>query len=98
MNKKGFTLMEMLMVMFIISILLLLMIPNIAKQKKGVDKTGCESFASMVETQLTAYELIEGSEATSLDQLKEAGYINSTTCSDGTSLSLNDGDVIINEK
>ncbi len=97
MNKKGFTLLEMLMVMFIITVLLLLTIPNITKHKDAVETTGCESFADVVQTQVEAYELIEGEEPTSISQLYSEGYITSETCSDGTTLSLNDGQVSINE-
>lgn len=97
MNKKGFTLLEMLMVMFIITVLLLLTIPNITKHKDAVEETGCESFADVVQTQVEAYELIEGEEPSSISQLYNAGYITSETCSDGTTLSLNDGQVTINE-
>lgn len=97
MNNKGFTLLEMLMVMFIITILLLLTIPNITKHKDSVEKTGCQSFADVVQTQVEAYELIEGKEASSISQLYNEGYITSETCSDGTTLSLTDGQVTVNE-
>ncbi len=95
MNKKGFTLLEMLLVMFIITVLLLLTIPNITKQKKSVEKTGCEAYADVVETQVAAYELSENKEVSSLEQLKEAGYITSTTCNDGTTLVLNGSEVSV---
>lgn len=96
-NNQAFTLLEMLMVMFIISILLLLTIPNITKHKDGVDDTGCEAYADMVQTQVSAYEMVEGELPTSLDQLMSAGYITSTTCSDGTTLTLSGSEVTVNE-
>lgn len=86
-NNKGFTLLEMLMVIFIISILLLLTIPNITKHKDSVEETGCEAYADMVQTQATAYELAEG-EVPTLAQLQASGYIPSTTCEDGSALVL----------
>ncbi len=95
MNKEGFTLLEMLLVMFIITVLLLLTIPNITKQKKSVEKTGCEAYADVVETQVAAYELSENKEVSSLEELKAAGYITSTTCSDGTALVLNGSEVSV---
>lgn len=97
MNNRGFTLLEMLMVMFIIAILLLLTIPNITKHKASVEDTGCESYADMVQTQVSSYELIEGDLPTSLDQLVSSGYITSATCSDGTTLSLSGSDVTVNK-
>lgn len=95
-NSNAFTLLEMLMVMFIIAVLLLLTIPNITKHKDGVEDTGCEAYADMVQTQVTAYEMVEGELPTSLSQLESAGYITSTTCSDGTTLSLNGSEVTVN--
>lgn len=94
-NDDGFTLLEMLMVMFVISVLLLLTIPNITKHKAGIDETGCESYADMVQTQAMAYELMEGEQPQSLEQLQSSGYITSTTCADGTTLILSDNDVSV---
>lgn len=96
-NNKAFTLLEMLMVMFIISVLLLLTIPNITKHKSGVEDTGCEAYADMVQTQVSAYEMVEGELPSSLDQLVSAGYITSATCSDGTALTLSGSEVIVNK-
>ena len=36
-NQKGFTLIEMVMVLFIISVLMLLIVPNVVKQKNQID-------------------------------------------------------------
>ncbi len=93
MNKKGFTLLEMLLVMFIITVLLLLTIPNITGHKNKVEETGCESYADVVQTQVSAYELIEGRLPTSLNQLKNKGYITETKCSNGSSLILEGSEV-----
>jgi len=97
-NNKAFTLLEMLMVMFIISVLLLLTIPNITKHKKSVDERGCETYADSVQTQVTAYEMIEGNLPSSIEQLKNEGYIHSATCSDGTSLILSGSEVKVGSK
>lgn len=92
-KNEGFTLLEMLMVMFIISILLLLTIPNITKHKEGVDETGCEAYSDMVQTQVSAYEMVEGELPGSLDALVSGGYIPSASCSDGTNLTLSGSEV-----
>ncbi len=94
-DSAGFTLLEMLMVMFIISILLLLTIPNITKQKENVDETGCEAYADFVQTQVTAYDLAEGNPPSSIQTLVSNGYIPDATCSDGTALRLNGSDVSV---
>ncbi len=96
-NEKGFTLLEMLMVMFIIAVLLLLTIPNITKHKESVDERGCQTYADTVQTQVSAYEMVEGKLPGSLEELVSAGYIPSTTCNDGTTLSLNGSEVNVNE-
>lgn len=96
-NEEGFTLLEMLMVMFIIAVLLLLTIPNITKHKESVDERGCQTYADTVQTQVSAYEMVEGKLPGSLDELVSAGYIPSTTCSDGTTLSLSGSEVNVNE-
>lgn len=96
-DKKGFTLLEMLMVMFIIAVLLMLTIPNITKHKEGVDERGCLTYADTVQTQVSAYEMAEGELPTSLEQLVSAGYIPSTTCKNGKGLILNGSEVNVAE-
>lgn len=94
MNNKGFTLLEMLMVVFIIATLLILTIPNITKHKTEVEATTCDAYQDMIETQVVAYEMIEGS-TPSVGDLVSGGYIDSDTCPDGSSFSINgDGEVV----
>lgn len=92
-DKAAFTLLEMLMVMFIIAVLLMLTIPNITKHKEGVDERGCLTYADTVQTQVSAYEMAEGKLPGSLEELVNAGYIPSTTCKNGTALTLSGSDV-----
>ncbi len=96
-NNNAFTLLEMLMVMFIISVLLLLTIPNITKHKASVDEKGCQTYADVVQTQVSAYEMVEGELPRSLSQLVKAGYISTETCSDGTALVLNESEVNVRQ-
>lgn len=42
MNQKGFTLIEMLIVLLIISVLILITVPNLTKHNDTVDEKGCE--------------------------------------------------------
>lgn len=56
-NKKAFTLIEMLLVLLIISLLLILIIPNIAKQSSHIQTTSCEAQLKMVDSQIEAYSL-----------------------------------------
>ena len=56
-NKRAFTLIEMLLVLLIISLLLILIIPNIAKQSSHIQSTGCDAQIKMIESQVEAYTL-----------------------------------------
>ena len=48
-RQNGFTLIEMLIVLLIISILILITVPNIAKHFATIDKKGCDAYVSMVQ-------------------------------------------------
>lgn len=59
-SDKGFTLIEMIIVLFVISIIMLLIIPNISKNKESIDTKGNEAFVTVVQTQLDLYTMNEG--------------------------------------
>ncbi|WP_369008817.1 competence type IV pilus major pilin ComGC, partial [Larkinella sp. C7] len=61
---KAFTLIEMLVVLLIISVLLLLFVPNLAKQKDKVKDTGGSAVVKVVESQAELYELNHSDDAT----------------------------------
>lgn len=69
---KGFTLIEMLVVLGIISILLLLFVPNLSKQKEAIQKKGDAAIVKIVESQMDIYELDHGVRPTAeeLEKLK----------------------------
>lgn len=56
-NNKGFTLVEMILVLFIISVLLILVIPNVVQQKKKIDNQGTEALMTVIETQIELFLL-----------------------------------------
>ncbi|MDV2580976.1 competence type IV pilus major pilin ComGC [Alkalibacillus haloalkaliphilus] len=93
-NNKGFTLIEMLIVLFIISVLLILTIPNVIKHNSFVDDTGCEAYVDLVQSQAQLYKLEEGSYPSELDELVD-DYIPSATCPDESELLLNNGRVTV---
>ncbi|MDX8046000.1 competence type IV pilus major pilin ComGC [Gracilibacillus sp. S3-1-1] len=82
-NNKGFTLIEMLIVLAVISILLLLFIPNLANKSKNLNEQGCDALMQLVENQLISYELDEGQKPDTLDELEENDYVESLTCNGG---------------
>ncbi|HEL2475265.1 TPA: prepilin-type N-terminal cleavage/methylation domain-containing protein [Streptococcus suis] len=73
-KKKAFTLVEMLVVLGIISLLLLIFVPNLSKQKDAIQKKGNAAVVKVVESQMELYELEHDKEATVAD-LQADGYI-----------------------
>ncbi|HEM3213122.1 competence type IV pilus major pilin ComGC [Streptococcus suis] len=74
MKVKGFTLVEMLVVLGIISLLLLLFVPNLSQQKDAIQKKGDAAVVKVVESQMELYELEHDKETTVAD-LQAKGYI-----------------------
>lgn len=73
-KKKAFTLVEMLVVLGIISLLLLIFVPNLSQQKNAIQKKGDAAVIKVVESQMELYELEHDKEATVAD-LQADGYI-----------------------
>ena len=48
-QQNGFTLIEMLIVLLIISILILITIPNVTKHFATIDEKGCAAYINMVQ-------------------------------------------------
>ena len=71
---KAFTLVEMLVVLLIISVLLLLFVPNLTKQKEAVNDKGKAAVVKVVESQAELYSL-EKNEDASLRKLQDDGRI-----------------------
>lgn len=65
---------EMLVVLGIISILLLLFVPNISEQKEAIQKKGDAAIVKIVESQMDIYELEHGVRPTA-EELKNLGMI-----------------------
>lgn len=75
-KKSGFTLIEMVIVLFIVGILMLLIIPNVAKQHESAQAKGDQAIVEMVQSQERMY-MIDNSTKTkpSIDTLVSDGYI-----------------------
>ena len=94
---KAFTLVEMLVVLLIISVLLLLFVPNLTKQKEAVNDKGKAAVVKVVESQAELYSLDKNEDA-SLSKLQADGRItkeqakayNEYYAKQGTSQSVSD--------
>lgn len=95
-NEKGFTLIEMMIVLLVISVLLIITIPNIAKHNSSINTKGCEAFVKMVQAQVQAYELDKKQLPTTVQDLAKEGYLRTgeTSCPDGRDITIGaDGEV-----
>ena len=75
-NKDGFTLIEMLIVLFIIAILLILIIPNITKNIDTAKDKSSEAYEKTVQSQVTAYEINEKDKDVTFEKLVEKHYLD----------------------
>ena len=89
-NERGFTLVEMLVVLLIISILILITIPNVSKHFASIDKKGCDAYVQMIQGQVQAYKLENKNFPTSMDDLVTAGYVPETNkgCPNGEQVTI----------
>lgn len=72
---KGFTLVEMLVVLLIISVLMLLFVPNLTKQKEAVTEKGNAAVVKVVESQAELFEVNHTNEKATLSKLVNEGTI-----------------------
>lgn len=92
-SEDGFTLIEMLLVLLVISVLIILIIPNIAAQSSNVQDTGCEAQVRMVQSQIEAYTLNEGSPPSGISSLvPEYLTTGQTTCANGDNITVSNGE------
>ncbi|RFU61952.1 competence type IV pilus major pilin ComGC [Bacillus sp. V59.32b] len=93
-NEKGFTLIEMLVVLLVISVLLIITIPNITKHQSNIQTKGCDAFVKMVQAQVQAYEMDNNRLPANVGELKSEGYLKQTSCPNGDNINL-DADGVV---
>lgn len=89
-NQKGFTLIEMLIVLMIISVLIILIVPNLSDKSKEVYDKGCSALTSVVQAQADAYYIENNNYPGNLEVLQTAGYITQEqqSCPDKSKLTI----------
>ena len=76
-KNKGFTLIELLVCLFIIGLMMLLIIPNIAQQRKTAQEKSDEAIVNVVKTQQQSYMLQKNTkEVPTVDELLKEKYID----------------------
>ncbi|MEI5908091.1 competence type IV pilus major pilin ComGC [Bacillus spongiae] len=94
-NEKGFTMIEMMIVLLVISVVLLLAIPNLTNRSDSINDKGCEALVTMIEGQVEAYKLDFNATPGSIDDLVNEGYLktNQNVCSNGKTYVISNGKV-----
>ncbi|MBU8879368.1 prepilin-type N-terminal cleavage/methylation domain-containing protein [Bacillus sp. FJAT-29790] len=89
-SENGFTLIEMMIVLLVISVLLIITIPNITKHNSKINSKGCEAFVKMVQAQAQAYEIDKRKPPADVDELVREEYLNEdeTSCPNGDKISI----------
>lgn len=95
-NEKGFTLIEMMVVLLVITVLILIALPNVTKHSANINDKGCDALIQMVQGQTEAYRM-ENNEIPTIEELNTAGYLRDSDakCPNGKTLTINPkGDVV----
>jgi competence protein ComGC len=77
-KRSGFTLLEMSIVLFIISLLVLIMLPNLSQQRKHANNIHGKAMVSVIQTQVDAYENEFGTANVTLEELKNNNYLTAS--------------------
>lgn len=98
-NQKGFTLIEMLIVMLIITVLIAIAIPNVSKQTSAVDDKGCKAFVQMVQGQVESYRM-DLKAVPTITELVDEGYLKTgeTNCPNGDIVNISTDGVVSSSK
>ncbi len=95
--NKGFTLIEMVVVVAVIGALFLLTIPNVSLVLDLFLEKGCQAQLKVIDTALIEYRLMQDEEAQSIEDLVDAELISEaqTTCQTQL-ISIEDGKATLN--
>ncbi len=94
-KESAFTLIEMMIVLFVITILLLITIPNVTKHQTSISNKGCEGLENMVQAEIQAYQIDHNKLPASIDDLKKGYLKEDPVCPDGRKIVISNGDAVI---
>lgn len=94
-NNAAFTLIEMIIVLMIISILLLIAIPNMTKNSSVANSKGCDATIELLQAQMGAYEIEKNERPANLEVLKTEKFVDKIVCPDNTPLKLDDNGRVV---
>ncbi|HSU80122.1 MAG TPA: competence type IV pilus major pilin ComGC [Candidatus Angelobacter sp.] len=90
-TERGFTMIEMMIVLLIISILLLIAVPNMTKSNAVVKQKSCEATVKLLQSEVAQYDMENTTPLANLSTLQTEGYVDQITCPDGGTLVLDNG-------
>ncbi|MGX6978832.1 competence type IV pilus major pilin ComGC [Vagococcus elongatus] len=74
-SYSGFTLIEMLIVLFIIAVLVLIFVPNLSSQKEEITKQGNEALTKVVHSQVELFLMNGETDALNYENLVKLKYL-----------------------
>lgn len=88
-DEKGFTLIEMMVVLLVITVLLLVALPNVTKHSANINKKGCSALIQMVQGQVESYRM-DTQQIPTLSDLQTEGYLKDKNpqCPNGNTLTI----------
>lgn len=99
MNKKGFTLVEMIFSISIILVILLLVIPNVTSKNALIKDRSCDALLEVVNSQILLYEIENGYLPTDIDDLTKGSkpYLNEKQgiCPNGKRIEIDEGQAYV---
>ncbi len=92
--KKGFTILEMILVLSVISLIFLITLPNIQQKNEIIQKKGCEALIEVVNSQILLYELENLETPSDISQLIDGGYLKEgqQRCPNGLQIQIVEGE------
>ena len=80
-DERGFTLIEMLVVLFVIAVIIAIALPNLKAAGESAQQRACEANRKLIGSQADNYYLELGSYPSNVRQMKNRGYLNSSNLS-----------------
>ena len=96
-NNKGFTILEMMIVLSIIALIFLLTLPNIQQKEKIIRSKGGEALIEVANAQIVLYEVENLSPPKSMSDLISRGYLKETQrrCPNGDTIEISNGQAAV---
>lgn len=96
-DQSGFTLLEMVIVVIIISVIFLLSVPSIQKTLQVVNTSGCKAIKKVGDAAILQYKMEYDEYPSSIDDLIQAGLLTEAqaTCDGNKQLVIENGEAFI---